>query len=209
MERRPDRLRQHPPDVRPGPGDVDEVGQRHVRPRFPDVPRRQIQVVVVEEHRRVGLAFELGERRVREGPVDGDVAPVPGVIEALVDVRGVGEPPEVVLEKPERRVRDDVVEPVVGRRVVSNEPQAVRRPVARDLFDRLSAGLDDDGAVLLGHRARDPRHVVMRDEAAQGSDEPAAAAPGHAFALFVARERGGTAVRDDDQPSALSHRAGP
>ena len=163
----------------------------------------------MEEDGRVGLAVELGERRVREGPVDGDVALVPGVVEALVDVRRVGEPPEVVLEKPERRVRDDVVEPVVGRRVVRDEPQPVRRAVARDLFDRLSAGLGDDDAVLVGHRARDPRHVVVRDEAAQRSDEPAAAAPGHALAVFVARERGGAAVRDDDQPSALSHRSGP
>ena len=31
-----------------------------------------------------------------------------------------------------------------------DEPQPVRRAVARELLDRLAAGLGDDGAILLG-----------------------------------------------------------
>jgi hypothetical protein len=59
---------------------------------------------------------------------------------------------------------------------VRNELDPVRRAVARGLLEGGAAVLGRDGLVLVGHGARDPRHVVMGDEAAQRSHEPAAAA---------------------------------
>jgi hypothetical protein len=131
------------------------------------------------------------------------------MVEAGIDVRRVGERPQVVLQEPERRVRDDVVVPVVGGRVVRDEPQPVRRAVAGHLLDRLALRLDCDGPILVGHRARDPGHVVMRDEAAQRGHEASATTFGDALALLVARERGRAAVGDDDQLSSGRHRPEP
>jgi hypothetical protein len=145
---------------------VDEVREQRVRGTLADEPRGEVEVVVMEEDRRLGLGLELLEHRLREGLVDGRVAAVPGVLQGDVDRRLVGELPEVVLQEPEHRVRHDVVEPVVGRLVVGDEPQPERRAVASALVDRGAAGLDRDRPVLVAHGARDPRHVVMRDEAA-------------------------------------------
>ncbi len=112
--------RQDPPVVRLGPRDVDEVRERRVRRLFSDEPRRQIEVVVVEEHRGVGFGLELFENGGGEAFVDADIPLLPGVAEAVVERGGVGELPEVVLEEPQHRIRDHVVEPVVGRFVVGD-----------------------------------------------------------------------------------------
>ena len=137
----------------------------------------------MEEHRRVGLRLELLQHGVRERRVDRHVALLPGVREAGVESRLVRQVPEVVLDEPERRVGDDVVVPVVGVLVVRDEPQPVRRPVARRLLDRALGG---DRAILRRDRARDPRHVVVRDQPAQRGHEPAAAAPRDTAAGVVA-----------------------
>jgi hypothetical protein len=88
---------------------------------------------------------------------------------------------------------------------VRDEPQPEGRAIARVLVDRGSAGLSDDGAVLVGHRARDPGDVVVGDEAPQRSHEPAAPAPCDALAAAIARERDRPPVRDDDQLPAARH----
>ncbi len=192
--------RQDLPVVRLGPRNVDEVGEGRVRGLLPDEPRRQVEVVVVEEHRRVGLRLELFEDSGGKPFIDLDVALLPGVAEPVVDCRRVGELPEVVLEEPQHRVRDHVVEPVVGRLVVGDQPEPERRSVARRLVDRLTG----QSPVLLRDRARDPGHVVVGDKPAQGSDQPAAAALGHALAVLP-RVRDRSAVRDDDQLAPLGH----
>ena len=152
---------QHMPVVGLRPRDVDEVREQRVRRALAHELRREVEVVVVEEDRRLGLGLELLEHGLGEGLVDLRVAAVPGVLQRDVDRRLVRELPEVVLEEPEHRVRDDVVEPVVGRLVVCDEAQAKRRAVARALLDRGPARLDRDRPVLVAHRAGDPGHVVV------------------------------------------------
>ena len=159
-------LGKHVPVVRLGPRNVHEVREQRLGPPRPDEARRQVQVVVVEEDRGVGLAIELRHDRVCERAVDGLVAAVPRGVKAEIDVRRRREPPQVVLDEPERGVRDDVVVPVVCDRVVCDEPKVVRRAVARRLRYRGVRGLGGDRAVLRRHRARDVGDVV-------GGDEPA------------------------------------
>ena len=206
VDRVPDRLGKHAPEVRLRPGNVHEVGERGIGPRLAHEPRREVEVVVVEDDRRVGLRVQLGEGGLGEGAVDRHVAVLPRVVETWIDVRRVGERPQVVLEEPERRVCDDVVEPVVGGRVVGDEPQPVRRAVAGNLLDGLAAGLVGDRPVLDGDRAGDPGHVVMGDEAPQRRHEPSAPTAGDAIAVLVAGERDRPPVRDDDQLPASRHR---
>ena len=89
-------------------------------------PRREIQVVVVEEHGRVGPAVELLADRVRERAIHRRV----GVPRGNVD--RIGQLGQRVLDEPERRVRDDVVEAVVRLRIVRDQAHAaaVRRRTA-------------------------------------------------------------------------------
>ncbi len=200
----PDRAGEDAPGVALRPRDVDEVAQRRVGDPLANEPRREVEVVVVQEERGVGLALELLDRGRGEGPVDGDVPVTPGALQLVVDVRGACQRPEVVLEEPQRRIRDHVVEALVGQLVVGDETQAVARAVARGLVDR-SPGLLRHEPVLVGHRARDPGHLVVRDEAAQRRHEPAAAAPHDPPPRVVAPVRDGPAVGDDDQLPVLRH----
>jgi hypothetical protein len=71
VDRAPDPLGQHAPEVRLGHGMCTKCASERVRRASPHEPRREIEVVVVEEDRRVGLALELGERRVRERRLTG------------------------------------------------------------------------------------------------------------------------------------------
>ena len=182
----PDRAGEDAPGVALRPRDVDKVAQRGARGPLADEPRREVEVVVVQEERGVGVALELLDRGRGEGPVDGDVPVAPGALQLVVDVRGACQRPEVVLEEPQRRIGDHVVEALVGQLVVGDETQAVARAVARGLVDR-SPGLLRHEPVLVGHRARDPGHLVVRDEAAQRRHEPAAAAPHDPPPRVVAR----------------------
>ena len=197
-------LGQHVPVVGLRPRDVDELREARVRPVLAHVPRREVEVVVVDEHLGVGVALELLEHDVGEGAVDALVAVRPGRPEPGLDVRRVGEAPEVVLDEPEGAVRDLVVVAVVGELVVGDEPEPVLDAVPF-LLDRLVAALACDEAVLVAHRARDPGHVVVGDQPAQRRHEPAAAATHHALAVLAAEEER-AAVRDDDQLPALAHR---
>ena len=113
------------------PGDMDEVRRDDVGPPGPNDRGRKVEVIVVEEDRRVRLPLELVERRRRECLVDRHVAVRPGGVDRGVEVGRAAEPPEVVLEEPQRRVREHVVEAVVRRRVVGDEGAAgSRRPRA-------------------------------------------------------------------------------
>jgi hypothetical protein len=175
------------------------VGEDGLRSLGADKSRRHVEVVVVEEDRRVRLALELVEHGLGEVPVDRDVPLLPRVVEGLVDLGRRGQAPQVVLHEPEHRVGDDVVVPVVRGRVVGDETQAIRRSVLRHLLQRPVFRLFGDDAVLLGHRARDPRHLVPRDQAAQRGHEPPAAAPRSPCSVLAAGEGDGPAVGDDDQ----------
>ena len=176
MNRPPDRLRQDPPVVRHRPRDVDELRHERVGHALPHEGRRDVEVVVVEEDRRIGLTVELLDDRVRKPAVHGHVALAPGVVKTVVDVRRARKPPEVVLDEPQHRVRDHVVVPVVRRRVVGDEPQLVGGAAPCRLVDRAAVGLVHHFPVLVGHGACDPRDVVVLDEAAERGHQSAAAA---------------------------------
>ncbi len=182
--------------------------RRSLRHPLPHQGRRNVQLVVVEEHGRVRLALELGDNGVREVPVHDAVPLAPGVVQPVVDVGCAREPPQVVLDEPEHRVGDHVVVPVVGGRVVGDEPEAVRGAVAGRLLQRLAACLLRHGTVLLGERARDPGDVVALDQAAERSDEAATAPSGDPLTLHVALEGDGAAVGDNDELAPGGHAHG-
>ena len=154
-------------------------------------PRSEIQVVVVEEHGRVGPAVELLADRVREGAVHGRV----GVPRGNVD--RIGQLGQRVLDEPQRRIRDDVVEAVVDLGVVRNEAKAAAFGLERPSRRRR--------AVLLGQGARNPGDVVAVEQAGEHRDETAGAAPGDPMSVLVAGKLDRPPVRDDDQRTARAH----
>src|SRR5947208_482163 len=98
-----------------------------------------------------------------------------------------------MVDEPEQRVRDLVVEAVVRVGIVRNETEA------DVLYVDDASTLGGDGAVLVAGCARDPCHLVMREQSAQCGDETAAAAPRDALTVRGARERDRTTVGDDNQ----------
>ena len=162
-----------------------------------DHPRGGVEVVVVQHHQRPLLALDLRQHRLGDVAVDRLVAVVPGVELLLADVRRVGEVPEVVLDEPEDRVGDHVVEAVVGFGVAADQPHPVVDAVDREL-DR-AALLFGDGDVLVGHRRGDPERVAVGDQAGERGDQAAAAAAHGALAVLVALELQRAPVGDDDQ----------
>ena len=113
---------QHPPGVRLRPGDVDEVVQEHIRAGFAHEVRERVEVVVVNHHDGLGDALELLHDRPREILVDDVVAELERLDLLAADVRRVRQVPEVVLDEPQHRVGEDVVEAVVGLGVGDDEP---------------------------------------------------------------------------------------
>ena len=188
-DRLADPARQDPPAVGLGPGDVDEVVEEGVRTLVADHPGGRVEVVVVEHHQRPLTPLDLTQHRPGDVPVDRLVAEVPGVELLLADVRRVGEVPEVVLDEPEDRVGDHVVEAVVGFGVAADQQHPVVDPVDREL-DR-PAALLGDGDVLVGHRRGDPERVAVGDETGERRHQPAAAALHRPLAVLVALELGG------------------
>ena len=100
-------VRQHGPAGRVGPRDVYEVREPGLGVLRADERRRDVQVVVVEPHRPVGVRGELLDHRAGDPLVHTPVA-LPG----LVETRLAGEIPQPVLQEPERRVGELVVETV-------------------------------------------------------------------------------------------------
>jgi hypothetical protein len=157
---------------------VDEVAHSRLGDASADEARSDVEVVVMEEDGRLRLARELLDDSVRERPVDRQVAVRPGLVEAVVDVRRLDESPEIVLREPENGVGDDVVVEVVGLRVVSDEPQLVRRAIACGLLHRLATTFGRNDTILSRHRARHPGDVVVRDQTAESGHEPSPASAG-------------------------------
>ena len=114
VDRPDDLVRQHRPGFRPDPRDVREVPDHCLGQPLPHEPRRQVQVVVVEEDRRARIAVQLLDDCVGEGAVDRGVPLFPGRPEVALGL--VLELPQPVLDEPERRIGDDVVVEVVRRR---------------------------------------------------------------------------------------------
>ena len=189
---------QDTPGVGLGPRDVDEVVQEHVRPRVADELGRGVEVVVVEHHDGALDAFELLDHRVGEVAVDDLVAVLVGLHLPAPDVGRVREVPEVVLDEPQHRVRDHVVEAVVGLGVGLDEADAVghvvelavERPPAVDLR-RLG--------VLGRHRRGHPEGVAVVDEARQGGHQPTGAPLRLQLPRVVAFERRRPAVGDEHE----------
>ena len=204
---RRDVVGKHRPRARVRPRHVDEVRAQEIRPLASHHARCEVQVVVLEQHRGLRFAIELRDRGRRERLVHRHVSRRPGVVPRVVEVRRVREIPQRVLDEPQRRVGGDGVEALVRGGVVLDEMEPVRRSVARLLLERCAAVLARDFAVLVAHRARDPRHVVTGEEVAQRGREPAAAATRDARAARVARVRDRAAVGDDDQLPAAGHAA--
>ncbi len=119
----------------------------------------------------------------------------------LADVRGVGQVPEVVLDEPQHRVGDDVVEAVVGVRLGGRRGGPRSRCRRRLHRERLPAGLARLLGVAVGHRRRDPDDLAMRREAGQRRDQAAAAA--RERAVDVERHR--AAVGHEDEGGAVRH----
>ena len=186
---------QNPPAVGLRPRDVDEVLQEGVRPRRADQTRARVQVVVVEHHQRPVLAVDLAQHRLRDVAIDDLVAELPRVGLIAPDVGRVGQIPQVVLDEPQDRVRDHVVEAVVRQRLALHQQNLVVHPAKRHLHR--PAGLGADGNVLVGERRRDPQRAPMRDQVGERAHQAAASAAHDPIALRVALELGRTAVGDD------------
>ena len=122
-----DALGQHAPGVGLRPRDVDEVVQEDVGARLADDRRQRVEVVVVDHDDRLVLALDLLDDGSREVLVDDLVAVVEGVDLVLAHVGRVGEIPQVVLDEPQHRVGDDVVEAVVGLGVARRRAARGRR----------------------------------------------------------------------------------
>ena len=196
---------QHAPGVRLRPRDVHEVVQERVGPRLADHRRQRVELVVVDHHDRLVEAVDLLEHRVGEVPVDDVVAELERLDLVPADVRRVALVPQVVLDEPEHRVGEDVVEAVVGLGVGGDEAHAELAAVGRLDLERLAAVLLGDAHVLVGHRRRDPDRVAVRGQADQGRGQPAGAALGRAVLLVG----DGSAVGDEDEwGAAVGHTVG-
>jgi hypothetical protein len=180
---------------------VDEVGQEEVGPLAPDDPRRRVEVVVVQHHDRLLLTLDLLEDGARQVVVDHPVAVLIRRHLVRADVLRVREVPEVVLDEPQHRVREDVVEAVVGLVVADDEADVVLAALRRVDDERLAAGLARAALVAVGERRRDPDGVAVRRQAGEGRDETTRAALDRAVVLVG----DGSAVGDEDERGAFGH----
>ncbi len=202
-DRLADPPRQHPPAVGLCPGDVDEVVEKGVGTLGADHPGRRVEVVVVQHHQRPVAPVDLAQHRLGDVAVDCLVAVVPGIELLLADVGRVGEVPEVVLDEPEDRVRDHVVEAVVGLGVTADQQHPVVDPVDREL--RRSAALLAHRDVLVGHRRGDPERVSVGDEAGERRHQSTTAPTHGALPGVVTLELSGPAIGDDDERVGIGH----
>ena len=167
---------QHAPGVRLGPGDVDEVVQEHVRARAAHEVGERVEVVVVDHHDRLCGALDLLHDRPREVLVDDVVAELERLDLLAADVRRVREVPQVVLDEPQHRVREHVVEAVVGVRVADHQPHLVLAAGGRAHREGPSAVLARDLGVVLVHRRGDPDRLAVGGQPGERRHEPARAA---------------------------------
>ncbi len=158
-----------------------------------------VEVVVVEHHQRLLVVGDRPHHGFGDIVVDDLVAVLPRVELLLANVGRVREVPEVVLDEPQNRVRDHVVEAVVGVGVGFDQADVVLDVVDLER-DRAPARLAGDGGILLGHRRGDPEGPAMADEPGQRGDEAAAAPLDDTFAVRTALVLSRAAIGDDDQP---------
>jgi hypothetical protein len=109
-----DPRRQDAPGVRLRPRDVDEVVQERVGAGAAHELGQRVEVVVVNHHDRIVDVGDLVDDDAGEILVDDVVAELEGFDLVAADVRRVRQVPEVVLDEPQHRVGEDVVEAVVG-----------------------------------------------------------------------------------------------
>ena len=166
------RRRQHSPGVRLRPRDVHEVVQEDVRARLADHRRQRVEVVVVDHHDRLVGAVDLVDHGLGQVAVDLLVAVLERIDLVPADVRRVAQVPEVVLDEPEHRVGDDVVEAVVGVRVGLHEADPERAALRRFHLERLPAVLARDVEVL---RRSSPTRSRSRRDARPGRSAPSPA----------------------------------
>ena len=114
---------------------------------------QRVEVVVVDHHDGLVLALDLVHHGFGQVAVDLLVALLERHHLVPADVRRVAQVPEVVLDEPEHRVGDDVVEAVVGLVVGLDEAHAEGAALGRLDLERLAAVLAGDLDVLVGHRA--------------------------------------------------------
>ena len=200
VDRVGDVAREHRPRVRTYPGDVREVRDACLGPRCANEGRHEVEVVVLDEDRRVRRTVELLDDGRRERPVGLDIPLAPGRGE--VGPRMLLQLPQTVLDEPQHGVRDHAVKQAVYLGVVGHQAQRVRRARRRLLRPPPGSG---DLALDLAHCARDPHHVVPVDQRAQRGDEAAGAAGLLDCAARATPEADRPAVRDDDQRLAPGH----
>ena len=95
-----------------GPGPAHELWQR-------------VQVVVVHHHHRLELVLDLLHHGSREVLVDRVVAELECLDLLAADVRCVGQVPQVVLDEPQHRVGEHVVEAVIGLGVADHQTHLI------------------------------------------------------------------------------------
>ena len=190
---------QHAPGVRLRPRDVHEVVQERVRARPPDHARQRVELVVVDHHDRLVAAVDLLEHRLGEVLVDDVVAELERLDLVPADVRRVALVPQVVLDEPEHRVGEDVVEAVVGLGVGGDEAHAELAAVGASISNGAPPCSLGHLDVAVGHSRRDPHRVAVRCEPDQRGREPAGAALDRSVVLVGDRP----AVGDEDERCAV------
>ena len=166
--------RQHLPVLRRRPWDVHEMRDDRAGQLAPDHLRHQVELVVVDHDQRpLGQLMSHLDDAPRDLAIDLDVTVGPRGVDLAVDVRLLRKVPQVVLDEPQDRVRDDrVVHVVLLARGVDVVQLGGRATERRD--DRLALLLDH---VPLGFGAHARYPVRRRDlsECQQRRDHAAGA----------------------------------
>ncbi len=169
---------------------------------FPDKSCRKIEMVVLQHDDRFVLALlSRGENFISEQLVHRDVAVFPGVPDFLINVGRAWCIPEIVLQKPEQGIADQVVVLVIDLGFRNNElnPE-IRLWTGR--ADQPLAGAASDfraGAVAIGHGGGDPDRLPVARDRADGGDHSATPLARGEGAVIRIGEGDRAAVRSDDQ----------
>ena len=189
---------QDAPVVRLAPRDMHKMVQECPRMSCADDCGGGVEVVIVEHDRGVGVLVEQRVDLFAKPAVDGLVPVLPGVEFLPTDVRSIREIPEVVLDKPQNRVGDHVVVPVV--RVVVDDDESSSRPLPEAFeLEPVVAGFGRDQPILARDRSGHPDCGGCVKEPRKRRDEATTAPPRHPSALAYALERHWSAIGDQDQ----------
>ena len=152
--------RQHLPVLRRRPWDVHEMRDDRAGQLAPDHLRHQVELVVVDHDQRpLGQLMSHLDDAPRDLAIDLDVTVGPRGVDLAVDVRLLRKVPQVVLDEPQDRVRDDRVVLVV---LVARRVDVVK------LGGRAAERRHDSLALLLDHvplgLGAHARHPVRRSD---------------------------------------------